>query len=352
MQKSFTLILLFLTLITKAQQYSGPESVEFDSLNDRWLVANTQSHQIIARDSNGILTVFKSGFINGPYGLEISGDTLFCCSGSFVKGYLLSDATEVFSINTGAAFLNGITHDNSGNLYVTDFSNKTIIRINVPAQADSIIANNLIQSPNGILFDDVNNRCVFVNWGSSAPVKAIDLSTYSVTIISSTTLNNCDGIAMDALGNYYISHWGGQSIAKFDNQFNLLSANYITGMSNPADISFNSSKDTLAIPNSSANTVAFVPVNTSTGIETFDYAPEIYIGLSGKMIQVSFESIHAVNLNAEILDINGKSTGTVYRSDAEQISHNFNVEISLQTGIYLIRMNSNEKVYIRKIYIP
>lgn len=157
---------MFFTLIAFAQTYSGPESAEFDYANDRWLIANTTSHQVLARNSAGVLTVFATGLVSGPYGIEIVGDALYCCSGASVKGYSLATGANVFNLNVGATFLNGMTHDNSGNLYATDFSAKKIFKINIATQAFSAVASSLVQSPNGIIFDEANNRCVFVNWDS------------------------------------------------------------------------------------------------------------------------------------------------------------------------------------------
>ena len=166
MRRITTLSFLLFTLIAFAQTYSGPESAEYDYANNRWLISNTTSHQVLARNSAGVLTVFATGLVSGPYGIEIVGDTLYCCSGASVKGYSLATGANVFNLNVGATFLNGMTHDNSGNLYATDFSAKKIFKINIATQAFSAVASSLVQSPNGIIFDEANNRCVFVNWGS------------------------------------------------------------------------------------------------------------------------------------------------------------------------------------------
>jgi hypothetical protein len=203
-------LFLLISYVVAAQSYAGPESVEFDYANNRWLVSNTQTHQVIARDSAGGLSIFATGLGSGPYGIEIVGDTLFCCSGASIKGFLLSDGSQVFNINIGASFLNGITHDDAGNLIATDYSAKEIFKINIASQISSSIATGLSIPPNGIIFDEYNNRCVFVNWGSSAPIKAIDLATNAITTLATTTLGSCDGIARDGNGNYYVSTWSGQ----------------------------------------------------------------------------------------------------------------------------------------------
>ena len=266
MKLIYTIALLLISLTVSSQTYSGPESAEFDVANNRWLIANTSSHQVLARDSVGTLSIFVSGLGSGPYGIEIVGDTLFCCSGASIKGYSLTTAAQVFNLNLGASFLNGLAHDDSGNLYATDFSAKTIYKVNIAAQTDSIIASGLVQSPNGIIFDQPNNRCVFVNWGSNAPIKAINLSTYAVSTIISTTLSNCDGVARDGQGRYFVSNWGAQSVVRYDSDFVAPPTTVGTGLSSPADIFYDVTHDILAVPNSGNNTVTFLDFNT-TGID-------------------------------------------------------------------------------------
>lgn len=254
----FTACLLSLTAIS--QSYNGPESVEFDFLNNRWLVANSSNGQIIARDASGNLSVFKSGISPNPYGLEIVGNTLYACCSSTIKGYDLTSANEVFSLNLGATFLNGITHDQNGFLFATDFSAKKIFGINIATQSFSAIAQSLVQSPNGIIYDGANNRLVFVNWGNNAPVKQFSFTDSSVTNIITTTYNNCDGIAIDNSGNWYISNWENNSVVRYDNGF-ANPVEVVPSLDQPADIFYNLVNDTLAIPNSGNNTVVFVGMN-------------------------------------------------------------------------------------------
>jgi hypothetical protein len=262
MKYIFTSILFLQSLFALAQNYSGPESAEFDVANNRWLVANTSSHQILARDSVGTLTILASGLGSGPYGIEIVGDTIYACCGSSIKGFLLSTGAQVFNVNIGASFLNGLTHDDSGNLFTTDFSSKTIHRLNISTHADSIVASGLAQTPNGIVFDEANNRCVYVTWGSNAPIKAINLSTYAVTTVITTNLSNCDGITRDGQGRYYVSNWGNQTVVRYDSAFLTPPTTVATGLSSPADISYDPTHDVLAIPNSGNNTVTFVDFST------------------------------------------------------------------------------------------
>ena len=129
---SLTLLLLTAPTTLFSQSYNGPESVEHDDANARYLVSNSSNGQIIARaDGTGQLSTFVTGVGAGPHGLEIVGNTVYACSGSRVKGYDLTSGTEVANINIGGQFLNGITSDGSANIFVTDFSAKKIYRIDV-----------------------------------------------------------------------------------------------------------------------------------------------------------------------------------------------------------------------------
>ncbi|HRH66084.1 MAG TPA: T9SS type A sorting domain-containing protein [Bacteroidia bacterium] len=266
MKSALLIPLLFLSFITIAQTYSGPESVEYDYAARRWLIANTSSHQVLSRDSSGTLSVFASGLGSGPYGIEIVGDTLFCCSGSSIKGFLLSSGAPVFTLNVGASFLNGLTHDDSGNLIATDFSAKKIFKVNIAAQTFSAIASNMTNTPNGIVFDGANNRCVIVTWGSNAPILGIDMVTYALSTILPTTLSSCDGITRDGSGRYYVSTWGTQSIVRFDSSFSAPPLTVADSLSSPADIFYNVVGDSLAVPNSGNNTVTFIGFPSTVGL--------------------------------------------------------------------------------------
>jgi sugar lactone lactonase YvrE len=241
---------------TFSQTYNSPESIEFDSANNRWLIANTGGGNILSRSSStGVLTEFTA-LPSSPYGIEIVGSTLFVCDQiSHVKGYNLTTAAQVMNLTiSGASFLNGITHDNNGNLYVTDFTARKIYRINIATQQYNVFVTSTSSvtgtKPNGIIFDEPNNRCVFVNWGTNAPIKAVNLADSTVTTLTTTTLTNIDGIAKDGAGNYFVSSWGLNGIAKFNNSFTTGPTTVVTGLSSPADIFYNVLTDTLANPNS------------------------------------------------------------------------------------------------------
>ena len=338
MQKITNLFILLTSGILFSQTYSGPESVEYDTANSRWLIANTTSHEVLARNSSGVLSVFASGLVSGPYGIEIVGDVLYCCSGASVKGYSLTTGANVFNLNVGATFLNGLTHDNSGNLYATDFSAKKIFKINITSVTFSEIANGLVQSPNGIIFDSANNRCVFVNWGSNAPIKAINLTTNAVTTVLATSLSNIDGISRDASGNYYISTWGSQSVMRYDSAFANAPTSIATGLSNPADIFVNVTDNVLGIPNAGNNTVTFVNLvldvdSQESWLKSISVFPNPIVAEA----TLKFELKEAKQVTATIVNLEGKIVQTINLESEATQNGTISMNVShLNSGVYYL----------------
>lgn len=347
MKNLFALLFTIVSFSLFGQSYSGPESAEYDYANSRWLIANTTSHQVLARNSSGVLTVFATGLVSGPYGIEIVGDVLYCCSGSSIKGYALSTGENVFNVNVGATFLNGLTHDASGNLYATDFSGKKIYKVITATQAFSVIASSLVQSPNGIVYDQANNRCVFVNWGSNAPIKAIDLTTNTVTTILTTTYSNCDGVSRDAAGNYYISNWGNQSVIKYNSDFTSSPTVVASGLSSPADIFVNTVDNVLAIPNSGNNTVTFVTL-PDLGDADFENAVLDKVSISpnpiSKLSKLKFDLPTTMHVSGTIYDVNGKVVSQLTFIDKTMQNGEVALAVSeLNSGVYYLVFKADDK---------
>lgn len=258
MKYFFTILLLLIVYAVQAQ-FNGPESIDYHAPSNRYFISNTGGGgSIKIRNSDGSITNFVSGINPAPYGIEIVGDTLYACCSGILRGYDINTSQLVISINTGATFLNGITHDNNGNLFATDFTGKKIYRIKPLQGTSNIMVSGLTASPNGIIYDEANNRCVFVNWGSSANIMELNLNDSSVSVLQATSYSNIDGIAKDDNNNYYIATWGNNSIIRYANNFGVAPEIVATGTNKPADIYYNVLTDTLAVPNSGNNTITFL----------------------------------------------------------------------------------------------
>ena len=266
MKSVFTFAFLLFASAVFSQSYIGPESVDYDSFSNRYLVSNSSQGTILSYNpSEDLLEVFVSGVGTGPYGLEVVGEELFACSGSQLKAYNLISEEQTVNVNLNTTFANGITHKEN-DVFVTDFSGKDIYRYNTISGNFNMYIENLPKTPNGIFYDDIQDRLLVVCWGNNAPIYEINMADSSYTTVANTTLGNCDGIAMDNNGDFYVSAWSNNAISKFNSDFSGGSTVVVPNMSSPADIYYNRTTDTLAIPNSGNNTVVFVgfgtPVNS------------------------------------------------------------------------------------------
>ena len=265
MKKFLIVLSLLLNISFIYSQYSGPESVTYDSVYNRYLVTNNNG-KIMQRSSGGVVTDFVSSS-GGTHGLAIYNGVVYACQGSTVRGFTLSNAALVFTASiTGASFLNGIAIDNSGIIYLSDFTNKRIYKLNSSNGAFWQYITNTVSTPNGLALDPPRNRLLICCWGGGAPVRSVNLADSSMTILITTPYSNCDGIKLDKYDNVYISTWGIQSVVRYDINFTLSPVVVASGLSNPADIYVTKSKDTLAVPNAGNSTVTFYNIGNISGV--------------------------------------------------------------------------------------
>lgn len=256
--------LLFLSYSLFSQSYNKPESVDFDSNTGLYYISNSGEGSILSyHPASDNLDFFVTGLEVGPHGLEVVGNELFICSGSRLLAFDLTTQEQTLDLNLNADFANGITHKGN-DVFVTDFIGKDIYRYNVASGTANIYIENFNHTPNGIFYDHLEDRLLMVCWDSNAPIYEINLSDSSSSIITTTSLSNCDGITMDNNGDFYVSAWSNNAINKFNSDFSGSSTVVVPAMSSPADIYYNIDSDTLAIPNSSTNSSSVVFVDFST----------------------------------------------------------------------------------------
>jgi len=336
MKRIIVLILFCCVNILQSQNYNGPESVVYDPAGKRYFISNNGANQILQRDSSGQLSVFSTSISSGPHGLEIANNTLYACDGGTVKGFNLANGAQVMNLSTGGTFLNGICFDGGNFLYVSDFSAKRIYKINIIAQSSSLYISGLAKSPNGMIFDGNNQRIIWVTWGTSAPIMQASLADSTATQLAATSLGNCDGIVRDNNNNYYVSAWSTQSVHRFDSTFSTIPLVVVSGLSNPADIYYNTENDSLVSPNSGNNTVTFHYLGTAapTGIPQNAQGELVfYPNPSTGFIQI--ENRAGEVISAELFDLTGRKLLAFenLNSDKAQIDIS-----SLENGLYAIRI--------------
>ena len=259
--KAFLLLLAALPVSNpiNAQEFKVPESATFDTRSNRYFISNYGDGNIIQIDSAGIKSYFKKE-LSKTLGMVINGNTLYVVTNlKMVKGFRLSDSKQMFEIHINEAeFLNDITCDDYGFLYITDSNANAVFKIDISHQTYSLFAKTPLDNPNGIIYDKTNNRLVLCYFRENAPIDQITLADSVLSSIIKTELDNLDGIAFDESGNFYISSWGAGSfstgfkeqgtIYKFDNQFKKEPVMVSTGYHGPADIYYLKEKRELIIP--------------------------------------------------------------------------------------------------------
>lgn len=260
MIKNYLLIFLslFLGEIAFSQTFSTPESIIYDSVGNRYFVSNIGSKNIVELSTSNETSEFVN--LNGrePKGLAIVGDTLICITNHYIEGYLLSDASQVVFHNVeGSVFLNDVTADGKGNIYVSDMQANEILVYDLSADTISVVTES-ISSPNGVLFHEPTNTVLVCNWGSNAKIQAINLSDNSVNLKVQTKFKDLDGLAMDNCGNIYVSSWGNSGIYVYDPLFENIPTKLVAAFNSPADISINQMSQTLLIPSFNGNKVEFI----------------------------------------------------------------------------------------------
>lgn len=255
--------------VTQTASYNGPESVDYDSASNRYFISNSANGEILEMDCQGNLSVFISNVGFGPHGLEVVENQLFACSGSRLKAYDLTSASETIDRDLGAVFANGITH-NGNNIYITDYSDPKIYHYDIEDDNLSILIDNLSFTPNGIFYDDIENRMLVLSFQENASIYELNMTDTTIAIIKETNLGYLDGIAMDNNGDFYVSAWSNNAIHKFNSDFSGNPTNVLNGMNQPADIYFNRDLNVLAVPNSGNNTVVFEGFGTNTSYNCID----------------------------------------------------------------------------------
>jgi len=350
MKKLFFSASLFLSLfflsVSSYSQYSNPESVVYDSTAKRYLISNTTTGAILQRNLAGTVSAFITG-ATSCRGMAVYNNKVYVACGTAVRGYDLSDGSSIMNVTvSGSQFLNGMDVDANGILYISDFNARRIYKLNTITQTYWIYVANTTSQPNGICVDAPRNRVLFCNWGSNAPVKAINLADSSLTTVAATTYSNCDGIKMDRVNNVYVSTWGSSGVIKFDVNFSAPPTLVITGLSSPADIYVNKKSDTLASPNAGNNTVSFHFLNNPTSVSNSNIVVkdftlnQNYPNPFNPATSISFNLNKQGFVNLSVYNVNGIKVSELINKKMNAGFQNISFNAAnLASGIYTYKLS-------------
>ncbi len=259
-------LIIILNLPALAQNLlNNPESLVYDQVYNRYLVSNCGDGKIVQINNSGEQSYFNTQ-LSYTFGMVIVEDNVFIVSNSGnyqgIAGLLLSTGEIVFHVEIPAKkLLNDIASDGNGNLFITDCEADKIYKVSISDESYTTLVDSGLGYPNGILFDEFNNRLLVLNCLLPRyPIKAIDMIDFSQTTVVETGLNSIDGLTIDNNGFFYFSSWSTDKVYRYDPDFTIPRDIVSYGHTDPADIFFNKQDNVLAVPNYTSNKIDFIDV--------------------------------------------------------------------------------------------
>ncbi|UVC16225.1 SMP-30/gluconolactonase/LRE family protein [Mesorhizobium onobrychidis] len=184
--------------IWRATGLEQPESALFDAAGKRIIVSNIVGNPGAA-DGNGYLSILSpdgkmvtqhwTDGMDAPKGMAVSGGRLYVADITRVRVVDLETGKLVSTIDVpNTVFLNDMTTDASGKVYVTDMLADAIYRIDGD-RPELFVRDAALASPNGILAD--GGRLIVASWGKGIKpdfstaepggLLAVDLATKAIS---------------------------------------------------------------------------------------------------------------------------------------------------------------------------
>lgn len=196
--------------------FAKPESAIYDSVNQCVYISNING-KYLEKDGNGFISkidlkgnISKLEWIKGfdnPQGMGISKGNLYIADidkviqvdirlGKIVKEYKV----------TGSAFLNDVTSDEEGNIFISECKNNKVFKL-TNNEVTVWLNDTILKSPNGLLSQ--GNVLYLLNQKNGF-VFEVNKKDKSISKFLEG-IKNCDGITPDGEGGFFISGaWQGQ----------------------------------------------------------------------------------------------------------------------------------------------
>ena len=250
-----------------ANLLSMPESVAFDTLNNRYLVSNVGGGDIIQIENDLVTQSYYKTDL-GQYCLGsyiVDGILYTSVSPNHVMAYDLATDELVADLEVPYAIgLDGITADTSGNLYVVDDQYAVLYRIRLSDYTITSFVTGLQVSPQDLAFDAENNRVLICFYHAASPIMAVSLPDGALSTVVVTPMGFFDGIARDGNGNTYLSASlgaGAGDIYRYGPSFTNPPELVTNIPYEPTGLDYNKRDNILAIPDFGSNQVYFISFN-------------------------------------------------------------------------------------------
>ncbi|MDC0721747.1 hypothetical protein [Nannocystis bainbridge] len=248
---------------------SVPESILHDVAADVYLISNINGTPT-ATDDNGFIsrvlpdgTVDQLAFIDGadpevtldaPKGMAIVGDFLYVSDITVVRKFDRTTGAPLATIAIdGAGFLNDLSADASGNVYVGDMQVEAIHVINPADEPTLLFESSDLQNPNGLLADD---QGVHVVTNGGTKLLYVPRQMPVVMELFDLEASSLDGLAPHPAGGWLVSSW--ETSAVYHVSADLQTAAVVVAdISSPADIGVDTGRERVLIPVFTENRAEF-----------------------------------------------------------------------------------------------
>lgn len=246
------------------QGLEQPESVIYDAKRSRLYVSNIQG-QPLEKDGHGYLAMvslegqllqkdwIKEG-LNAPKGMAITGDILYVADIDTLVAINIQEAKIITRYEAKEAkFLNDVTADSKGRVYVSDMFTNTIYCLCEGKFSPWVQSAQLI-GPNGLFAE--KKALIFGGWGvitdgfntsTAGHLKKINYVDKEITSLGEKKpIGNLDGVVATGQGGYYVTDFMAGKLFQFDAQGHA--SELMKLKPGTADLTYIADKQLLIIP--------------------------------------------------------------------------------------------------------
>ena len=221
-------------LLWETSGFANPESMIHDSARSRIYVSSIGAGGPIDNARDGFISILAEdgsvqemqwlSDLQAPKGMALVGDSLYIADLDRVLEVQVASGEIINTwVVAEAGFLNDITADAQGNVYISDMT-KDLIYVVADGELDIWLDSFELEGPNGLYALD--EHLVVASWGvmtdgfnTDVPghIKTVQYLSKGIDPLHTTTpLGNLDGLEQDREGNFIVTDWSGGKVYMLD----------------------------------------------------------------------------------------------------------------------------------------
>ena len=217
-----------------------------------------------------------------------------------------------------------------------------------------------MNSPDGILFDEANNRLLVINsvMATNGPIEAVNLEDATMTTFIETGIAGLDGITRDNYGYTYISSWHTDKVYRYDENFTNPPEEIAGGYTAPGDIYFNKQDNILVVPDFFTHSVDFIPI-AYTEVGEVEYPPndfklmQNYPNPFNPSTKIEYRTQNPGHATLKVYNVLGHEVATLVNE--EKPAGKYEVEFSaigeLTSGVYFYQLKAGYYIETKKMLL-